>query len=89
MKYAQQGGLVPEGRLKQGRMRSQGWGQSSLEPGRGSRLGPRSPPGVGALIQVRGSQRGKHCSSNHGGVVGATEPVSGGGVATDAGVTKR
>ena len=52
------------GRLKQGRTRSQGGGgQSSMEPGRGSRLGPWSPPGVGALIQARGSQRGKHCSS--------------------------
>ena len=40
-----------------------GGGQSSMEPGQGSRWGPRSPPGVGALIQARGSQRGKHCSS--------------------------
>ena len=62
IKYAHQWGPVPGGRLKQGRTRSQG-GKSSMELGRGSRLGPRSPPGVGALIQARGSQRGKHYSS--------------------------
>ena len=40
-----------------------GGGQSSMGSGRGPRLGPRSPPGVEALIQARGSQRRKHCSS--------------------------
>ena len=34
-----------------------------MKPGRGSRLEPRSPPGVGALTQARGSQRGKYCLS--------------------------
>ena len=64
IKYAHQWGPVLGGRLKQGRTRSQGGGgKSSMEPGRGSRLGPRSPPGVGAPIQARRSQRGKHCWS--------------------------
>ena len=34
-----------------------------MGPGQGSWLGPRSPPGAGALIQARGPQTGKHCSS--------------------------
>ena len=40
-----------------------GGGQSSMGPGRGSRLGPRSLAAVLALIQAPGPQRGKHCSS--------------------------
>ena len=63
IKYAHQWGPVPGGRLRQGRTRSQGGGQSSMGPGRGSRLRPWSPQAVGALIQARAPQRGKCCSS--------------------------
>ena len=67
IKYAHQWEPEPGGRLRQGRNRGErghrGGGQSSMGPGRGSRLGPRSPQAVGALIQARGPQRGKHCSS--------------------------
>ena len=56
-------GAGARGPFKAGANQVAGGGQSSMEPGRGSRLGPRGPPGLGALIQARGSQRGKYCSS--------------------------
>ena len=75
------GGAGARGPFKAGANEVAGWGgQSSMEPGRGSRLRPRSPPGVGALIQVRGSQRGKHRSSKPrwGEWLGPQNPLAGG-----------
>ena len=56
-------GAGARGPFKAGANEVAGGGQSSMRPGRGPRLEPRGPPGVGALIQARGPQRGKHCSS--------------------------
>ena len=61
--YAHQGGGGVRGPFKAGANEVEGGGGSSMEPERGSRWGPRSPPGAGVLIQARGSQRGKYCSS--------------------------
>ena len=63
IKYAHQGGAVSGGRLRKGRTRSQGGKRSLKKPERGSRWGPRSPLGTGALILARGRRRGKCCSS--------------------------
>ena len=63
IKCAHQGGAVSGGRVRQGRTRSQGGGRSSKEPERGSRWGPRSPLGAGALTLARGPRRGKYCST--------------------------
>ena len=56
-------GAEARGPSKVGANEVAGGGQFSMEPGRGSRLGPRSPQVAGVLIQARGPQRDKHCSS--------------------------
>ena len=56
-------GAGGRGAFKAGANEVAGGGQPSMGPGRGSRLEPRSPQAVWALIQARGPQRGKHCSS--------------------------